>query len=523
MKESAACFASAAGSGGQNGSNHNHKELKRMKRLRQALSCLLLCGFLALTASVPAAALSDVPEGFWAREDIERCVALKYFYLESDGSFGTGREMTRAEFVAVLCRAMGWKPTSPARAVYEDVPEKEWYAGAVEAAYHQGAITSQDGSFRPDGLITRSEAAAMLVRALGYGSIAGLIQNMSLPFRDVHANSGYIIMAYGLGLMDGTSVTAFSPDSHVTREQAAAILMRLYDKLHDPTTSRIGITASAEGLPDLTGYEAVGVAAAQLTYNGTIQISSTMGEAEAQAVRTAVSAAGARPLLYVTGSSYHFREGESEELAEALLQAVEAGRYDGLFLDVSGLTTVTQRNELTAAARILREALGERLLYITAEAPSWKGTIFGYDYAALGGLADRLVLRFYQDADSSEAVAPLEPLEQIYYSLNRLRGVVDSDKLALLLTSTGIFREGKELTPVTGEEITELLAERGTVSHYSSRYACAYLTREEGADVWYLSGQSIQERTRLAQLFGGGHICLSDLNHTLPEVLEAMP
>ena len=116
----------------------------------------------------------------------------------------------------------------------------------------------------------------MLVRALGYGSLAGLIQDMSLPFRDVKANNGYIVMAYGLGLMDGTSVTSFSPNGHVTREQAAAILMRLYDKLHDLTASRMGIASSSENLPDLTGYDAVGVAAAKLVYNGEPQTAPAM-------------------------------------------------------------------------------------------------------------------------------------------------------------------------------------------------------------------------------------------------------
>ena len=57
---------------------------------------------------------------------------------------------------------MGWKPTSPARAVYEDVSEKAWYAGALETAYHQGAITSQDGSFRPLEPITRAEIVSIL-------------------------------------------------------------------------------------------------------------------------------------------------------------------------------------------------------------------------------------------------------------------------------------------------------------------------------------------------------------------------
>jgi len=244
-----------------------------------------------------------------------------------------------------------------------------------------------------------------------------------------------------------------------------------------------------------------------------------------KAIQAAASAAGAKSLLYVSGGTYHLREGGAEAMASVLLQATEAGGYDGLFVDISGLSTAVQRDELTATARILREELGEnKLLYIAAEAPSWKGKIFGYDYAALGELADRLVLRVSQVAEKAgeETVAPLEPPERVYYGLNRLRGAVDAGKLSLLLTSSGSQWDGKVFTPVSGQELTALLEERGAQSHYSSRFACAYLTRETGPDVWYLNGQSVQERARLARLFGGGHVCLSDLNSALPEVLAAL-
>lgn len=481
-----------------------------MKRPWKSLACLLLCALLAGALSTSALAAGP--------GDAVRCEELGYFDPEA-GDCVEG-EMTRAEFTAALCRFFGWEPAANPRAIYEDVSMGEWYAGYIETAYCQGAVTGQDIRFRPDDPITRGEAAAMLVRALGYGSFAGLIQDTALPFDDVYVNNGYISMAYGFGLMDGTSLSAFSPDAHITREEAAVIIMRLHEKLRSGETARIGVASSVEGLPDLTGYEAVGVAA-RLAFSGSPQLPMELEDEEIKIIQTAASDAGAKHLLYVSGNAYHFREGNAGEMADLLFQAAETWGFDGIFVDISGLSTPAIRDELTAAARILREKLGERPLYISAEVPSGTGAD-GYDYAALGELADRLVLRVSRKVERAGdlTVAPPEPLEQLYYGLNRLRGLVDAGKLTLLLTSSASEWTGESFSPV---DVTSLLGERGTQSHYSSRYACAYLTRESGGAVWYLNGQSIRERTQLALLFGGGRVCLSDLNAALPEVLEAMP
>ena len=79
-------------------------------------------------------------------------------------------------------------------------------------------------------------------------------------------NTGYIAMAYELGLVSGTTATTFSPERTATREQTAVILMRLYDKLHAATPGKIGIVASAEEAADLTGFDAVALTAGQLVY-----------------------------------------------------------------------------------------------------------------------------------------------------------------------------------------------------------------------------------------------------------------
>lgn len=495
-----------------------------MKHFHRLLSGLLLCLLLAAAfPPAPAAALSDVPDGFWAENDIRRCVELGYIYPESNGSFGVGKELTRAEFLVILSRFFGWKAASPARLVYDDVSEEAWYAGVIESAYQQGVLTNQSHGFRPDDPITRSEAAYLLIRALGYGNIAGLIQDISLPFQDVRINTGYIAMAYGLGLMDGASVTTFNPDGRLTREQAAVLLMRLHEKTQAVNTGWSGILTSAQDIPGLSGCEAVAIAAFQLTYNGSPQLSPILSDTETTALRAAAKEAQVKQLLYVSGDDYHLRE-NAPEMAAVLLQAVRDGNYDGLFLDITGLTNNTQQKALSETARLLREGLtGGRLLYLTAEAPSWGGRVYGYDYAALGEAADRLVLRIDYPASTAGGIptAPLQPLEEVYYALNRLRGLVDAGKITLLLDSTGsLWNSGVFQENIPGEEIAALL--ENAQSYYSSRYACAYL-EDGGTVVWYLDGQSIQDRTRLARLFGGGRLCLTNLNGVLPELLAAMP
>ena len=60
-------------------------------------------------------------------------------------------------------------------------------------------------------------------------------------------NAGYVAMAYELGLVNGTSSTTFSPDRTATREQAAVMLMRLYDSYHAAAPDKVGIAPAAEG------------------------------------------------------------------------------------------------------------------------------------------------------------------------------------------------------------------------------------------------------------------------------------
>ncbi len=498
------------------------------KQLQRLLSCLALCAVLAGGLTVPAGAadFTDVPANHWAAGDIRRCAELGFFQGESAARFGLGHPMTRAAFTVVLSRFFGWETTAPTQAAYTDVPVNAWYAGAVQAAYAHGAVTAQRAEFRPNDPITREELAVMLVRALGYGTIAGLAQDLPSAFPDVTTNAGYIIMAYHLDLMRGVSAASFAPSRTAPREQVAVILMRLYDKLHRAEPGRVGILSPGGDLPDLTGYETIAVSGAYLMTAGGARVAQNADSSEAAELRDAIHAAGAKALLYVKGSSTALNS-TAADTAACLVSAVEEGGYDGVLLDIPSLET-DKKAVLVELAQALKPALNGKLLYLTAEAPSRQSACYdGYDYAALGKAADKLILRIasIEEAGGQYPAAPVEPLEELYYALAELQDKVDSSKLSILMsTKPSVWVNGRKNTSLTAGDLSKLTAKGSLAHHYSDRYGCAYLAgltaNNKPLIAWYLDEQSMEARARLARLFNVDQLVVDDLR-ALPATQEA--
>lgn len=207
----------------------------RNKLLSLALA-LVLCLGLILPASAASSGYSDIPSGHWSEESVRRATQLGLFEGTGDGKFGRGQPITRAAFVTAMVRLFGWEEVTPAKASYTDVTSNRWFYTAIETARANGAFASTSGAFHPTANITREEMAVMLIRSLDYASLAGTAGSYSSPFTDVTTNKGFITLAYDLGIVDGVGNGKFAPDSTATREQAAAMLVRLYDRLHARST-----------------------------------------------------------------------------------------------------------------------------------------------------------------------------------------------------------------------------------------------------------------------------------------------
>ncbi|MFC4597873.1 S-layer homology domain-containing protein [Cohnella hongkongensis] len=170
--------------------------------------------------------------GHWGQADIELLASKLIVDGTSKRTFDPDRTVTRAEFAAMLVRALGLVEMT-GRAAYSDVrPGIDWYAGAVEAATKRGLIEGyEDGTFRPNAFVTREQMAVMLARAIRFAGELPQADSGALErFADHTAVAGWAKEAaaqlLAAGVVEGVGRTAFAPKQPATRAQSAVMLTR---------------------------------------------------------------------------------------------------------------------------------------------------------------------------------------------------------------------------------------------------------------------------------------------------------
>lgn len=102
---------------------------------------------------------------------IDKAAAFSWLKGYADGSFKPAGNITRAEFCAVIVRALGLESaaasTSGLTTKFADVKSTDWFAGYVNVAVNKGVVKGYpDGSFKPNANVSNAEAITMIVRAL---------------------------------------------------------------------------------------------------------------------------------------------------------------------------------------------------------------------------------------------------------------------------------------------------------------------------------------------------------------------
>ncbi|GGE01430.1 S-layer homology domain-containing protein [Paenibacillus nasutitermitis] len=192
-------------------------------------------GVFAIFAAKPAdAAQIEFKDtvNHWARNAIAEAAALGIVKGTGEGTFRPNDLVTRAEFAAMLGRALQWE-AEDAEAVFTD-PIPSWAVGYVTAGAKLGIISGYTNqTFGAKQQISRTEMTAMIVRALKLPLDAGA----EPPFKDANQTAKwakpYVSAAANANLIRGKGGQLFAPQDKTTRAEAVTVIMNMLNMLEN--------------------------------------------------------------------------------------------------------------------------------------------------------------------------------------------------------------------------------------------------------------------------------------------------
>ncbi|MFS0726399.1 amidase family protein [Paenibacillus sp. 1P07SE] len=118
-----------------------------------------------LELSPAPSSFRDVSATHWASDYIGAAALSGVLNGYTDGTFRPNEQLNRAEMAALIARAFQLSGTSSLQ--FSDVRSDSWASAYIDAlAANQITTGYEDGSYRPDRLITRAEFATMIARIL---------------------------------------------------------------------------------------------------------------------------------------------------------------------------------------------------------------------------------------------------------------------------------------------------------------------------------------------------------------------
>ena len=229
--------------------------MKKHTLLQRLLPLAMLAAM--LLSAVPAAAAFRDTAGHWAEKTLDEWQDEGLIDGYGDGSFQPNGTMTRAEFAKLVNRTLGF--TAESEISFSDVTERDWFHAEVAKAVTAGYAQGSGGLFHPNQPVTRAEAAAMLARA------AGLAANEERADAFADAASipawakGSVGAAAEAGYMTGYPNGAFGALGSITRAEAVVTLDRVRRSAQKTVIEQAGTTLENETvLGDLVIAESVG-------------------------------------------------------------------------------------------------------------------------------------------------------------------------------------------------------------------------------------------------------------------------
>jgi len=431
---------------------------------------------------------SDVPGNHWAYEPVHYFRYLNITQGVGNNSFGLGQSVKKSEFITMLVRLMGWKLIAADNSSFSDVSKDKWYYPYIETAFAHGVIRKETKDFNPDKQINRLEIAEAIVRALGYNDLSEQLKYLPSEFADVTEGAEYTNIVKEFGITNGTDGVRFLPESTAKKEEAVAMLIRMYQRLNSKVNELHAFYAikSYEQIGMIQDLDSVSFGWSRLEYdesNNSLSIAVTRNgksdffipEGYEEPLNSARQYKLPVQLNFYTSNETKIQNpstGEKIGIVEYLLtndnaqaeiisQTVQALNnsqvgsnvitFDGIVVDFENLRGEKLKKLYNEFLLKLKGELSKnnKKLYVAVHPKRGNGQAYydGYDYRTIGEIADRVILMAHDynavRLTESEMAAgyndtPLTPVSEIYYALKAITdkntGVSDLSKVWLQIS-----------------------------------------------------------------------------------------
>ncbi|WP_415841069.1 S-layer homology domain-containing protein, partial [Paenibacillus typhae] len=178
-------------------------------------------------------------EKHWAKDAVNNMGSRMVVTGTGDELFSPDRDITRAEFAAIIVRGLGLRLETSGGS-FTDVKQADWYSSAIQTAYKYGLITGyEDGSFRPNDKITREQAMLIVSKAMKLTGLSEKIAEQSAShvlgeFSDAGNVANWslngVADSISAGIIAGRSANSLAPKAYITRAEVATMMQRLLQK-----------------------------------------------------------------------------------------------------------------------------------------------------------------------------------------------------------------------------------------------------------------------------------------------------
>lgn len=203
-----------------------------MKRnLRKQISFVLSVALLSTVVIPVHGANADTTDydSHWAKESIKASISSGITKGYTDGTFKPDGMITRAEFATIVNRAFGY--TAKSEIIFKDVPTEAWYAPEIAKAKSAGYLSGyENGEMKPGNLITRQEVASIVSKV----KILSADVDAAGRFSDANTfpswSRGEIGAVVKSGIMNGYPEGDFRHLKSITRAEAIVTIMKSMGK-----------------------------------------------------------------------------------------------------------------------------------------------------------------------------------------------------------------------------------------------------------------------------------------------------